>query len=149
MLPDWIELCALLDAHNVEFLLVGGHAVIAHGYPRLTKDMELWIRPTRENGGCVLAALAEFGTPLAEFTLDRFVDPETMIVLGTDPFRVDLMTGLPGVEFEAAWLRRSSVTLEGRAIPLISRADLIANKKSVGRLQDLADVEALEALDRD
>lgn len=149
MQPDWIELCALLDAHGVEYLLVGGHAVIAHGYPRLTKDMDLWVRPTKENGERVLAALEDFGTPLVDFALERFVDPETMIVIGVAPFRVDIMTGLPGVDFEAAWRRRTSVTLDGHEISLIGLDDLIANKKAVGRTQDLADIEALEAIDRE
>jgi hypothetical protein len=148
MLPDWIELCALFSAHRVEFLLVGGQAVIAHGYPRLTKDMDLWIRPTRENGERVLAALTEFGTPLPGFDLGRFLDPETLIVLGRDPFRVDLLTQIPGVDFDRAWGRRTTVTLDGVQVPLISRDDLIANKKAVGRFQDLADVEALESVDR-
>jgi hypothetical protein len=92
MLPDWIELCALFAAHRVEFLLVGGHAVIAHGYPRLTKDMDLWVRPTRDNGRRVFAALAEFGTPLEPFAAERFEELSAMIVLGRDPFRVDLLT---------------------------------------------------------
>jgi len=147
MLPDWIELCGLFNAHRVDFLLVGGHAVIAHGYPRLTKDMDLWLRPTAENGARVLQALAEFGTPLTDFVSERFADPGTLVVLGKDPFRVDLLTHLPGVEFDAAWQRRSSVTLDGVDVPLIARDDLIANKKTVARLQDLADVEALEALE--
>src|SRR5688572_2814409 len=146
MLPDWIELCELLSAHGAEYLLVGGQAVIAHGYPRLTKDMDLWVRPSEENGARILAALNEFGTPLTEFTPVRFVDPDTIIMLGRDPFRVDLLTDIPGVTFDEAWRSRASVTLDGVTIPLISRRDLIANKKAVGRLQDLADVEALEAL---
>jgi hypothetical protein len=136
----------LFDAHRVEFLLIGGQAVIAHGYPRLTKDMDLWLRPTAENGARVLRALAEFGTPLSAVDAARFADPETLIMLDREPFRVDLLTLIPGVEFDSAWQRRGSVTVDGQQIPLISCSDLIANKKAVGRLQDLADVEALEAL---
>lgn len=146
MQPDWIELCRLFAAHHVDFLLIGGQAVIAHGYPRLTKDMDLWLRPTTENGARVLRALTDFGTPLSAFEVGRFVEPETLIMLGREPFRVDLLTQIPGVEFDSAWQRRTSVTLDGQQIPLISFPDLIANKKAVGRLQDLADVEALEAL---
>ncbi|HWB14926.1 MAG TPA: hypothetical protein VG538_00870 [Vicinamibacterales bacterium] len=143
---DWTELCGLFIVQGVEFLLVGGQAVIAHGYPRLTKDMDLWVRPSRENGERVLAALAAFGTPLVDFDAARFADPNTLIALGRDPFRIDLLTHIPGVAFDAAWRRRTSVTLDEVEMPLIDRDDLIANKKAVGRLQDLADVEALEAL---
>ena len=147
MLPDWIELCELFDAHGVEYLLVGGQAVIAHGYPRLTKDLDLWVNPTAENGARVLRALEAFGTPLANFAPERFEDPATMLSIGSDPFRVDILTGLPGVEFDSAWSRRESVELESAKLPLICKADLIANKKAVGRLQDLADAEALEGDD--
>jgi hypothetical protein len=149
MLPDWIELCGLFDAHRVEFLLVGGQAVIAHGYPRLTKDLDLWVRPSEENGARILAALTEFGTPLTEFTASKFVDPDTIVMLGREPFRVDLLTDdIPGVTFDMAWKSRVHVTIDGVTLPVISRADLIANKKAVGRLQDLADVEALESLQK-
>jgi hypothetical protein len=146
MLSDWIELCRSFNAHRVEYLLIGGQAVIAHGYPRLTKDMDLWVRPSRDNGLRVLSALADFGTPLPEFAPERFADPNTLIMLGRNPFRVDILTEIPGVAFDAAWVRRCSVTLDGQQIPLIDIEDLIANKIAVGRLQDLADVEALRAV---
>jgi hypothetical protein len=146
MLPDWIELCRLFNAHRVEFLLIGGQAVIAHGYPRLTKDMDLWVRPTLGNGLQILAALSEFGTELQDFSAERFTDPTTLVMLGRDPFRVDLSTYIPGIDVDAAWERRSTVTLDGVAVPLIAKHDLIANKRAVGRLQDLADVEALESV---
>ncbi len=145
MLDDWIELCRLFIAHGVEFLLVGGQAVIAHGYPRLTKDMDLWVRPTAENGARVLEALEAFGTPPG-LSPTAFTDPKTLVVLGRDPFRIDLLTSIPGVEFEACWARRGEVTVDGASVPLIARSDLVANKRAVGRLQDLADVEALEAV---
>ena len=147
MLTDWIELCKLFSAHGVEFLLVDGQAVIAHGYPRLTRDMDLWVRPTADNGEKILAALKEFGVAPPDFEAARFENPATMLILGTEPFRIDLLTDIPGVDFEAAWSERSSVTLDGETVPLISKSNLIKNKKAVGRLQDLADVEALEAVD--
>lgn len=147
MLPDWIELCALLSENEVEFLVVGGQAVVAHGYPRMTKDLDLWVRPTRENGTRILTALLQFGTPLEQVESEAFEKPETLLMLGREPFRVDILTDLPGLDFEAAWQRRSSVTLDGVPLPLISRVDLIINKKTVGRPQDIADAFELERLD--
>jgi hypothetical protein len=147
MLPDWIELCELLSAHGAEYLLVGGQAVIAHGYPRLTKDMELWVRPTASNGARVLSALAAFGTALNELTPRQFEDPRTLLMIGREPFRVDILTDLPGVTFDQAWSARSSVVLDGVELPVIGKADLIRNKRAVGRLQDLADADELEKLD--
>jgi hypothetical protein len=106
MFPDWIELCRLFNAQSVEYLLVGGQAVIAHGYPRLTKDIDLWVRPTEENGARVLSALADFGTPLPEVGPDRFTNPKTLLMLGRDPFRVDILTEIPAVTFDSAWARK-------------------------------------------
>lgn len=146
MLSDWIELCKSFNAHDVEYLLVGGQAVIAHGYPRLTKDMDLWVRPEVDNGRRVLSALIEFGAPLTDFDVLRFTDPRTLIMLGREPFRVDVLTEIAGIDFDGAWSRRTFVTLDGQEIPLIDVDDLIRNKIAVGRLQDLADVEALQAV---
>ena len=148
MLADWIELCNLLNAHGAEFLLVGGQAVIAHGYPRLTKDMDLWVRPTAENGAKVLAALTQFGAPPEALRAEQFEDPRTLLMLGRDPFRIDILTDVPGVTFDGAWQRRIQVTLDGVVVPTIGKEDLITNERTVGRPQDLADVAELERIDR-
>lgn len=147
MLADWTELCGLLSAHGAEFLLVGGQAVIAHGYPRLTKDMDLWVRPTAENGAKVLAALAAFGADPGALRAEQFEDPRTLLMLGRDPFRIDILTDIPGVTFNGAWQRRIQVTLDGVVVPTIGKEDLIANKRTVARPQDLADVAELEKID--
>ncbi|MEO8184943.1 MAG: hypothetical protein ABI895_39560 [Deltaproteobacteria bacterium] len=147
MLPDWIELCTLLNAHNAEYLVVGGQAVIAHGYPRLTKDMDLLVRPTASNGARILAALAAFGADPERLTPQQFEDPRTVLMLGREPFRVDILTDIPGVTFDEAWGSRIYVTLDAVPLPMIGKAQLIKNKRAVGRLQDLADAEELEKLD--
>jgi hypothetical protein len=146
MLPDWIELCTLLSAHSVEYLVVGGQAVIAHGYPRLTKDIDLWIRPTQANGSRLLGALTAFGAEPEGLSPQQFEDPRTVLMLGREPFRVDILTDIPGVTFDEAWNSRLYVTLDGVTLPIIGKAQLIKNKRAVGRLQDLADAEELEKL---
>src|SRR5688572_2522617 len=133
MLPDWIELCELLSAHGAEYLVVGGQAVIAHGYPRLTKDMDLLVRPTADNGTRALSALAEFGAGSEELTPQQFEDPRTLLMLGREPFRVDILTDIPGVTFDEAWSSRICVTLDGVELPVIGKAQLIKNKRAVGR----------------
>lgn len=143
MLPDWIELCSLLSAHGAEYLVVGGQAVIPHGYPRLTKDMDLWVRPTAVNGARVLAALAAFGASPEQLTPQQFEDPRTLWMLGREPFRADI----PAVTFDEAWSSRIYVTLDEVELPVIGKAQLIRNKRAVGRLQDLADAEELEKLE--
>jgi hypothetical protein len=147
MLPDWIELCNLFNAHSVEYLVVGGQAVIAHGYPRLTKDMDLLVRPTASNGSRILSALAEFGAGSEGLGTQQFEDPRTVLMLGRDPFRVDILTDIPGVTFEEAWSSRIYVTLDAVKLPVIGKAELIKNKRAVGRLQDLADAEELEKIE--
>jgi hypothetical protein len=147
MLADWIEFCALLGAHDVDFLVVGGQAVIAHGYPRLTKDMDLWVRPTAANGARVMAALAAFGAAPRDLSADQFENPRTLLMLGREPFRIDILTDIPGVTFDEAWAARIHVTLDGVRVPVIGKAELIKNKRAVGRLQDLADVDELQKLE--
>ncbi len=130
MLADWIELCRLFGDHRVEFLLIGGQAVIAHGYLRLTKDLDLLVRPSAANGARVLAALAAFGTAPARPTAEQFEDPRTLLMLGREPFRVDILTDIPGVSFDEAWLGRIFVTLDGVRVPVIG--------KSVGGLERIS-----------
>jgi hypothetical protein len=148
MLPDWIELCRLLNDHHAEYLVVGGQAVIAHGYPRLTRDMDLWVRPTAANGERVLSALNAFGASSEGLTEAHFEDPRTLLMLGREPFRVDILTDIPGVTFDEAWGSRIYVNVDAVELPVIGKAQLIKNKRAVGRLQDLADAEELEKLER-
>lgn len=141
---DFLDmLSALLDA-GVEFLMVGGHAVARHGHPRATKDMDLWVRPTPENAKRLWSALRAFGAPLHDISESDFTTEDLIFQIGLPPHRIDLITSIAGVLFEVAWSRRVEADVEGLRIPVIGRDDLIANKKSTGRKQDEADVEALE-----
>ena len=101
------------------------------------------MRPTADNGKRVLAALREFSAPV-DLPPEQFESPRTMLVLGRDPFQVDMLTAIPGLEFEDCWSRRDSVLLKGTRIPLLSKSDFLSDKRASGRIQDLADVEARE-----
>ena len=141
---DLLELLALLCSHGAEFLVVGGHAVAFHGRPRLTEDLDLFVRPDRANGIRIVAALREFG--FAELALEAsdFEADDRVIQLGRSPNRVDLLTRLYGVEFAEAWTRRVAASLDGEPVWMISREDLIRNKRATDRTQDRADAEFLE-----
>jgi len=141
---DLLELLALLRSHGAEFLVVGGHAVAFHGRPRLTEDLDLFVRPDRANGIRIVAALREFG--FAELALEAsdFEADDRVIQLGRAPNRVDLLTRLYGVEFAEAWTRRVAASLDGEPVWMISREDLIRNKRATDRTQDRADAEFLE-----
>lgn len=138
--PDFSEFVALLAAHDVRYMIVGGYAVAAHGLPRATGDLDAWIRPDRDNARRVLEVLVEFGFGGLGITQDDLSSPDLVIQLGYPPYRIDLLTRIDGVDFESAWPRRIEVLLDTVRVPFIGRDDLIANKRAVGRPQDVADV---------
>ncbi len=144
---DLRELLALFTSHRVEFLVVGGHAVAFHGYPRFTEDLDLFVRADSENAARVISALEAFGFGQIGLTVEDFVADDRMIQLGRAPNRVDLLTRLWGVEFDDAWSRRVQGELDNLPVSVLSRADLILNKRATARPQDLADAAALEALE--
>jgi hypothetical protein len=143
---DFLDMLSEFLAAGVEFLLVGGHALGRHGYVRATDDLDLWVRSSPENAQRVWRALAAFGAPLNGLTPADFHAPELVFQIGVPPNRIDIMTSIDGVLFDAAWGRRSMLDIEDLKVPVIGRDDLILNKKSTGRKKDEADAEALEAL---
>ncbi len=145
---DFIELLAAFNAHTVEYLVVGAHALAAHGHVRATKDLDIWVRPSDENAPKVFTALMEFGAPLHDLTEGDLATEGTVFQIGVPPIRIDVITEIDGVAFEFAWPERIVVQLGDTLIPVLSRQHLIANKKASGRLQDLADVERLEEIEK-
>jgi hypothetical protein len=142
--PDFKELLLAFNAHEVEYLIVGAHALAAHGHVRATKDLDLWVRPDASNARRVLEALSDFGAPLRDLTADDLSRKETIFQIGVPPFRIDVMSNFDGVEFSEAWPHRLETLFGGVPAFVISRQHLIQNKKAAARLQDLADVEQLE-----
>jgi hypothetical protein len=143
---DFAEMLSALSAAGAEFLVVGAHALAAHGYPRATGDLDVWIAATPENAPRVWRALVTFGAPLHELSQDELARPGLVFQMGLPPARIDLLTSIDGVEFADAWPRRLEATVGGQRVPLIGAEDLIRNKRAVGRPRDLADVAELEAL---
>ena len=145
MYPDFKELLLAFNEHNVEYLIVGAHALAAHGHVRATKDLDLWVRPETLNAQKVIQALLDFGAPLSDLTADDLSRKETIFQIGLPPIRIDIITNIDGVEFEEAWPDRLETLFGGVPAFVISRNHLITNKKTAARLQDLADVQQLEA----
>jgi hypothetical protein len=143
---DFNELLLAFNAHHVEYLLVGAHALAVYGHVRATKDLDVWVRPEPENAKRVLEALQEFGAPLEDLTIDDLSTAGTVFQIGIPPLRVDVITRIDGVDFAAAWPERFQTSFGGAPVFVISRQHLITNKKAAARLQDLADVDYLEAL---
>jgi hypothetical protein len=142
--PDFLDLLTALNAADARYMLVGGHAVGFHGVPRATKDIDVWIEATPENASRVMAALRAFGAPLAGLSDADFSRPGRGFRMGAPPFRIEILTEISGVAFGDAWPRRVAAQVEGVDLPVISREDLVANKRAAARARDLADVEALE-----
>jgi hypothetical protein len=140
---DFKEFVASFNAHAVEYLVVGGYALAAHGRPRYTGDIDLWIRATHDNAVRVLAALADFGFAGLNITADDLMRPDNVIQLGYPPRRIDLLTSIDGVGFEACHAQRQNFVFDSVELPIIGLADFKANKRASGRKQDLADLEAL------
>ena len=140
---DFSDLLRLFDAERVRYLVIGGYAVIQYAEPRFTADLDLWTSTDLSNAGAVFRALREFGAPLAGLTADDFATEGYFYQMGVPPVRVDVLMGIPGVEFESAWSRRMEVDFDGLPVPFISRRDLIAAKRASGRPQDMADVRSL------
>jgi len=145
--PDFKELLLTFNVHNVEYLIVGAHALAAYGHVRATKDLDVWVKASRENAEQVLAALSDFGAPLGDVTIDDLSKTGTIFQIGIPPLRIDIITEINGVRFEEAWPVRFQTSLGGVPAFVISRQHLITNKKTAARLQDLADVEKLEAIE--
>lgn len=147
MLSDYKELLSILNAHGVKYLVIDAYAVAIYAQPQATKDLDIFVKADAENSQAVFTALAEFGAPLAGITAADFAEPGPFFRIGREPVGADILTDIPGVEFDAAWSRR----LEGVFDPetnlqanFISREDLLKSKRAAGGRQDLADIEAIE-----
>jgi len=106
MYPDFKELLSALNAHGVKYLVVGAYAVSIHAQPRATKDMDLLVKPDAANAKAVFAALAQFGAPLEDMTPSDFAESGSFFRMGREPVAVDILSEIPGVDFDAAWERR-------------------------------------------
>jgi hypothetical protein len=146
---DFLDLLSALNAAKARFLVIGAYAVGVHGIPRATKDLDVWIEASPDNAARVLRALRSFGAPLADLTEADFAQPGAGFKMGLPPRRIDILTQISGVAFEQAWPHRLEAEFApGLRCGVIGVVELVANKRAAGRPQDLADVDALERLER-
>ena len=140
---DFSEFLRSLGDHDVRYLIIGGYALAAHGHPRYTKDLDVWIWPDLTNAQRLIEALSAFGFGSIGLEVEDFTDPEIVIQLGREPSRIDLLTFATGLDFENAFDNRLMVNLDGVNVPFLSAEDLRTNKLATGRLRDLADADDL------
>lgn len=144
--PDYRDMLSALSDAEAEFVVVGAFALAAHGNPRSTGDINIFIRPSVDNAKRVLNALMRFGAPTTDLDTKDFTRPDMIVQIGVAPRRIDFLTSITGVEsFEEAWRTKISAGVDDIRIPVLSRELLIRNKRAVGRPQDLADVAWLES----
>lgn len=143
---DYKEMLQCLSEERVEYLLVGAYALAVHGFPRATRDIDVFVGATADNAVRLMKALARFGAPLEGISAADFAAEGVVFQIGNSPRRIDIITRIDGVGFQQAYANRQTVSIEGIEVPAISVEDLIANKRASGRPQDVADVLKLESL---
>lgn len=140
---DFKEFLQLLNAHQVEYLLIGGYAVGYHGYPRATADMDIWVAIHPQNADKLVTVLRQFGFDLPELSVDLFLKENQIIRMGVPPVRIEVTTTISGVTFGECYTQRVVDILDGVEVSLIDLEHLKINKKASGRYKDLNDLENL------
>ena len=141
--PDFLDFISSCIDREVQFMIVGGYAVAAHGHPRYTKDLDVWVLTDELNAERLLRALTDFGFGSLGLTTEDFLADDVVVQFGYEPVRIDVLTSASGVDFADCYKRRVEVEIGDLRVPFISLADLRRNKASTGRLRDLADLEDL------
>ena len=143
MNPDFVDLLRAFVAADVRFLIVGAYALALHGRPRATGDLDVWVEASPDNAARVMQALASFGAPLSEVSVDDFSRPGVTFQIGVAPGRIDILTELTGLTFAEAWPGRMRRPFGEIEVDFIGRAAFIQNKRATGRAKDLGDIEGM------
>ena len=141
---DWREFLSLMISHRVRFVLLGGHAIAVHARARMTEDLDVFVEASQRNATRLRKVLMEFGFGDSAPSEKTLATEGKVFMVGVPPLRIDILTKISGVRFETAWKNRVSVKLTVGRVPVISRRDLMRNKRASGRPKDLADLDALK-----
>lgn len=140
---DFHYFIKLLNTYSVKYILVGAFVRAFYGRPRYTGDMDIFIEPQEDNAEKIMQVLSDFGFSGIGLVKDDFTIPDQTIQLGQEPRRIDILTGITGVTFEDAWLKKEISEIDGLAVNILHKDDYIKNKKALGRHKDLADIEEI------
>lgn len=146
MNEDFLDLLRSLLKEEARFMVVGAYAMAAHGVPRATGDIDVWVAADEANAARVFRALAQFGAPLDALGIQAsdFAAPDSVVQIGFPPRRIDVLTGVSGIDFASAWAGRTFARFSDLTVPVLGREDLVANKRAAGRPKDLADLAVLD-----
>jgi hypothetical protein len=146
---DYRDILLALNAEQVDFILIGAYALAAHGYPRATMDIDIWVMPSPDNADAIIRALKRFGSPLHDLSVEDFQSDDTVFQIGVAPRRIDLLTGATGLDFSSASENAVSRQVDGIDLKVLSIDDLIVNKLATGRPKDQVDADELKKLKGD
>lgn len=141
---DYKEMLQILLEEEVDFIVVGAYALAAHGIPRATGDIDIWIKTGSQNSEKLIEALKKFGAPVSDIAAEDFTEPDIVFQIGVAPRRIDFLTSIDGVNFDEASKDKLIIKIDNIEIPVISAENLIKNKKATGRPKDLLDIESLK-----
>jgi hypothetical protein len=142
--PDFKDMLSCLRDEKVEFIVVGAYALAAHGFPRATGDIDIWVRSEAGNAKKIMRALAKFGAPVSDLSEDDFITHDRIIQIGVEPCRIDILTDIDGVEFDEAWQKKVNISVGEMEIHVLSKADLLKNKLAADRDKDRGDIAWLQ-----
>ena len=138
------DMLSALNDSRVDYLVVGAHAMAAYELVRATGDFDIWVRPDAQNAERVWTRLKNSGAPRRRLKIDDFCAPNNVYQIGVEPDRIDILTSIDGVDFDAAWQNRKQARINGTSVPVLGRDELMKNKRAAGRPKDLADLAWLE-----
>jgi hypothetical protein len=141
---DFKDLFSAFNAESVEYLIVGGYAVIFYAEPRFTKDIDVWVNPSSENAARVYRALSRFGAPLGDVTVEDFTNRDLVYQVGVAPNRIDILMDIGGPSFAAAQEHKTTAAYDDVPIYIIGKIELMQSKKNIGRSRDLLDLDRLQ-----
>ena len=141
---DFTDLLKIFNANNVKYLVIGGYAIVQYAEPRFTKNLDLWVSTAISNASSVYKSLVDFGAPLTDLSEKDFAEEGYFYQMGGSPVRVDILMGIPGLQFEDVRKNRVVVDFDGVMVKFISRKDFNKAKRAAGRPQDLIDADLLE-----
>ncbi len=141
---DFIDFIELLNLHEVEYMVVGAHALAFHGRPRHTGDLDIWIKPSFENAEKLVNVLKDFGFASLGLTKEDFLKENYVTQLGYPPLRIDILNSISGVDFDDAYKGRIVGKHDDLNISFINISDFIANKMATGRVKDLGDIDSIK-----
>jgi hypothetical protein len=141
---DFRDMLLCLKEAKVDFIIVGAYALAAHGFPRATGDIDIWVDNSPANAVRVMSALAKFGAPLSNLSEQDFIATDVVVQIGVQPCRIDITTGIDGIRFSEAWQNKVAIKVDGLEVYVLSKADLLKNKTASGRDKDLGDIAWLK-----